>query len=155
MKKFNWIDGLIVLLVIAVAAGGYWYLNHKGKASLEKSSKIEFTVEVSKVPLAVAEAYHIGDEVTFGTKNVDTGVISKVEILPHSEEMTNSGSVKLVPMESFYNANVTIKTVGRVTDEAMQSSQEVLNVGTNMIFHGKGFAGKGFIIGLKALKEGE
>ena len=157
MKKFNWMDMVIVLLIIVVAAGGYWYLNRKDNAISAQSSKIEFTVEVSGVPLEVANAYHIGDKATFGTKNVDTGVISNVVVTPHTQDLPNvvTGEMQQVALEGVYNANVTIQTQGRVTELVIQSAQEVLNVGVNMIFHGKGFAGKGFIIGLHALKEGE
>lgn len=157
MKKFNWIDAVIIILVIALCAGGYWYLNRHGKIASKQTTKIEFTIAVSRVPIEVANAYHVGDKVTFGTKNVDTGVISNVVIIPFTQDIANptTGELQKAKIEGFYDAYVTIQTQGTETDKLIQSSQETLNVGVEMIFHGKGFSGKGFITQLQALKGGE
>jgi hypothetical protein len=156
MRKPNWLDYTIIFLIIAIIAGGVWFLsrNKIGQIS-EESTVIEFTVEVSKVPIEVCSAYQAGKNVVFGTKNAASGVIYNVEIVPFTQDMPNqfTGNMQKVEVEGLYDAHVTIQTNGIVTDHAIKSGEEVLNVGVEMTFHGKGIAGKGYIISIKTPEE--
>lgn len=159
MKKFNWIDAVIILLVIAVGIGGVWFL--KGRQAQQTANtnnvKIYVTVEMKEITEDVAKAYKVGEKVTLGTTNVDTGVVTDVECVPYTEDIEDyqKGEFKSVEFEGLYTANITMAVDGTETDTLISSANEKYRIGEPLVFHGKGFAGDGFVVGLTTEKEGE
>lgn len=159
MKKFNWVDAVIILLVIAVGVGAFVFL----KGSKEKASagvenvKIYTTVEMSDITEEVAKSYKVGEAVTIGTQNIDKGVVSKVEYEPLKRDVANTekGVFETIEVEGLYVAHITIAIDGTEADTVIKSENEEYRIGTPLVFHGKGFAGDGFIVGLTTEKEGE
>ena len=159
MKKFNWIDAVIILLVVAVGIGGVWFL--KGRQAQQTANtnnvKIYVTVEMTKITEEVAKSYKVGEKVTLGTTNVDTGVVTDVEYFPYTEDLEDyqNGVFKTAEFEGLYTANITMAVDGTETDTLISSPNEEYRIGESFVFHGKGFAGDGFIVGLTTEKEGE
>ncbi len=159
MKRFNWVDAVIIILIIAVGCGAYWFLNSR-KVQKEASSsnvKIYVTVEMSDITEEVAKAYKEGEAVTLGTTNVDTGVVTNVEYAPLQKDIENyeEGTFQTVDIEGLYTADITIAVDGTETETLISSANEEYRIGEPLVFHGKGFAGEGYIVGLTTEKEGE
>lgn len=159
MKKFNWVDALIIVLIIAVGCGAYWFLNSRKVQQQAASSNvtIHLTVEMSDITEEVAKSYKEGEAVTVGTTNVDTGVVTHVEYEPLKKDIENyeEGIFQTVEVEGLYTANITMELSGTETDTLISSANEEYRIGEPLVFHGKGFAGEGYIVGLTTEKEGE
>ncbi len=159
MKKFNWIDAVIILLVVAVGLGGYWFLaGRKAQQTANTNNvKVYVTVEMTKITEEVAKAYKIGEKVTLGTTNVDEGIVTDVTYAPYTEDLEDyeNGAFRTVEFEGMYKAAITMAVDGTETDTLISSANEEYRIGEPMVFHGKGFAGDGFIVGLTTEKEGE
>jgi len=159
MKKFNWIDAVIILLIIVIGIGGVWFL--KGRQAQQTANtnnvKIYVTVEMKEITEEVAKAYKVGERVTLGTTNVDTGVVTDVEYGPYKEDLEDyqNGVFKTVEFEDLYTANITMAVDGTETDTLISSANEEYRIGEQLVFHGKGFAGDGYVVGLTTEKEGE
>ncbi len=163
MKKFNWIDAVIILLVIAIGVGGYWFLKVRPaqQSTNTQNVKIYVTVEMRNVQMDVVNAYKEAEKegraVTLGTTNVDTGVVTKVEYRPYTEDIEDfqTGEFKVVEFEGEYIADITIAVPGTETETCISSPNEAYRIGEEMIFHGKGIAGDGYIVGVSTEKEAE
>ena len=79
--KFNSIDLLIIILLIAVTAAGGWFMTNRGKQSALSSNKtVEVTVELTDKDKAFTELPKIGDQVVLGEKVKMNAIVTKVDI---------------------------------------------------------------------------
>ena len=159
MKKFNWIDAVIILLVVAIGIFGVWFLKGRQAQQMASTSnvKIYVTVEMKEITEDVVKAYKVGEKVTLGTTNVDEGVVTDVEYVPYTEDLEDyqNGKFKIVEFEGLYTANITMAVDGTETDTLIRSANEEYRIGEQLVFHGKGFAGDGYVVGLTTEKEGK
>lgn len=155
--KFNVLDVVIVLVILAiVCVGGYVFMKQRGGTSVSgQQTKLHFTVEVTNISKSMAEAFHVGDSVVFGTTNSDRGVIYDVKIEPY-RKLTNNiedGSHSLQVVEGQYTALVTIETMVQESDEAYINATEELAIGLKMPINAKGAAAPGgFIVGMEEVE---
>ena len=160
MKKhrFNTLDVLVILVLIAaVAIGGYIFLKNNNSVMFEGTVKaIEFDVEVTDLTLDVAESYTVGSPVVYGKTNSDSGVITNVVVEPHLRMMKNTldGTFALEQYGNKHMATVTIKADIYDTETAYIASKEQVMIGMDMPFRGKGFASpQSYIVNMRV--EGE
>ncbi|MDD4688271.1 MAG: DUF4330 domain-containing protein [Eubacteriales bacterium] len=159
MKKFNWIDLAVILLIVAIAFGGVWFL--KGRQTTQKASTntvdIYVTVEMDGLTEVAAKEYEksVGQAVTLGAKSADKGTLHKVEYTKSKKDVGNfgNGTYVTVEYEDMYTAYVTLKVSGTETETLISSTNEEYHIGEKLIFHGKGFAGEGYMTGLSTEKE--
>lgn len=157
-KKFNIIDLLIVLLVIAVICAGVFAYMYFFKASEDVSTNtanIQFTIEVSGITEDAANSFKVGDTVTLGASASGSGVIKKTEVQKYrmvtSDEENGTYLWSEVPGE--YVALVTIESNVVKTDTAYTTGSEVVAVGKEMPFNARGAASeKCYIVDLTEVK---
>ena len=153
-RRFNWLDAVIILFIMAIVVGGWFYMNRQQEAAGAIETKtIEFAIELREVPLSVAQEYEgfIGETVVIGVTNVDEGVVTDIS-WKNSEKITKDivdGQWYISDMPDNYDEIITIQFEGVETPDKISSGHEDISVGFEMPFHGKGFAGQGYIVGLR------
>ena len=154
MKKFNWLDVTIVLVILAIVAVGVLFMNRKKEETATVETKtMEFAVELREVPMSICEEYEkiIGQKIVIGVSNIDEGTVTDV-LWKKSEKITKDvveGNFYIADTPDIYDVIITVEFEGIETPERISSGNEDISVGYEMVFHGKGFAGQGFVIGLR------
>ena len=158
-KKFNIIDLLILLLIVAVICAGvfaYMYFFKSSDNSTDtNTTNIQFTIEVSGITEDAANSFKTGDSVTLGESASGSGVIALTEVLPFKMVTTNTedGIYQWTEMPGEYTARVTIRSNVIKTDTAYTTGSEVIAVGKEMPFNARGAASeKCYIVDLIEVK---
>ena len=161
--KFNLMDCLIVLTVVAVIAGGLFVLsNLKGGSSTAGAKEItlRYTVELAKEDQAIMEQFvsaaERGDKCFVGEKERAEAVIKEVTYTPAKELTTNTrtGEAVWAEVPDKYCVNVTLESKGSDTDtEVVAGGGAMIKVGAETSVKGKGYAGYGFITALEIVGE--
>ena len=80
--KINFFDIVIILIVVCVGAGVYFF-THKSPAAATK--KLTYVVELNKTTPGLEDYIRIGDDLTENTKNYNMGKVVDVETVPYSK----------------------------------------------------------------------
>jgi len=152
--KLNVIDiGIIVVLIIVISAGGFYYLTkNKAKIVDKNQTKIEFDIEIQNLSLDNANSFLSGENVVYGMTNIDTGKVKNVKVEPYKRLTKDSVNGKYLwkTFQNRYQATVTIEATVNETGDSFRGEKEEVRIGTQMQFHGKGFASaEGYIVGLR------
>lgn len=133
-KKWNWLDTLIVVLVIGIiAAGCVFFLRPKGTV-LQQNENVDFllTVEAKRAAAGSYESLKAGDEIFLVGQSERFGVIETVEEMPHKSSSFNEETkqLEIAENEKYPVCRVTIKTSGYMND-----SGEVYAHGTRLLIN--------------------
>lgn len=159
--KFNLLDAIIILLVIvAVAAGVYWALRPTPEAPVQivNTVKAEFKFELTKVEPAVADEFAAlkeNDLLQIGTKDRFSGIVKKVEIVPTAQYVMDVGTQELKKAEdpTTFDVVLTLESDVIETDSTITASGFNLRVGEQTSVKGVKAAGYGFITALELKKD--
>lgn len=156
--KFNLLDGIIVLLIVAIAAAGVFLLTSRGNngAAVDTQNiQAVFSVQFTKVDKSVCDKFKAAMEndesVWVGIKERFEGKLVSVECGPSTKLTTNlrNGKAYLAEDPTTYDVTVTINAPAVETDSAISASGMAIRVGEETSVRGKGFAGFGFVTGLE------
>lgn len=159
--KFNIIDGLIVLLVVAIIAAGIYLLggNKQTDSTGAENTTAIFQLQLTKVDeslynkfLAAMEAE---ETVWIGVKERFPGKIDMLEKAPASKITTNTqaGTAVVAEDPNLFDITIHISTPVLETDSGITAAGTPIRVGEEVAVRGKGFAGYGFVIDLKTVTE--
>ena len=147
--KFNWVDIVIILLVICVGFVGVKYLNSRKTGGVgAETKKLYFVFETEKNYKEMAEQWTVGTQVVFGTRKVDRGVITASEVVPYKKDVADirTGVWHMENVEGLYCARVRIEFDGFESENAYSATQEQVMVGLGTVVSGKGVNSEGYII---------
>lgn len=143
--RFTFIDALVILVVIAVAAFvgvKFFGKNISGAASLENTYIVSYYFE--EVPDFAADAISVGDPVSDETKKVGLGVITDVK----KEESVyyapaSDGKMVKSPKEGYSSVTLTTEVSASEFDHGIKVAGNEYVVGHSITL----YAGKGKIWG--------
>ncbi|MBQ3426541.1 MAG: DUF4330 domain-containing protein [Clostridia bacterium] len=121
--KFNIIDLLVILLIIAVIAGLFVRFGSSVTTAVKSDEEFECIVKVQSVRQftvdALTESMETKSRLTDKKATVDLGEITGVECEPAEvlSEKTN-GTMVYAPQEDRYNVYVTIRTHAKESDNS-------------------------------------
>ncbi len=149
MKKFNFLDVLIVMAVIVIAFVGVKML--RGASGAEQAtqvSKVIYTVEQADATLEQVEAVKIGDRVNVGVNGVDSSTVLDVQYSPAEKVEFDSltGVYKKVKIPERYALQVTCEADATVTDMSISAGNTPVRVGAEFALKGRGYAVIGYVI---------
>ena len=78
--KFNYVDVLIMILVVGVFAFGYKFIN-KSVRTNSTAPQVSFTVEVAQVEKDYKDRFEVGDEIRDAIKGDILGKVEKASII--------------------------------------------------------------------------
>ena len=156
MKRFNLIDGLIILAVLAVLAFGAYKVVGGGRLSLGKEVHeciAKYQIEIADQSEDFADsAFKEGDAVFVGEKERTRGSVVKVDKYPCYKMTINSGAGRYewqrVPDR--FDVILTVTSDSTATHEVIKAGgQTPLKVGEEYVVRGEKAAGLGFMTNLK------
>lgn len=151
--KFNGIDVLIIVLIIAVACAGFYILYGRNQAGVvsAQDTKVTVVVELTGREQNLADEIKVGDTVMIGEKDKMPAVVENVEIVP--AKMTGydtiNGAVKNSLIPGQVDIRITMSGDGSETEKSVEISGVSIRVGEETVVASKGWAGKGYVIGLE------
>ncbi len=143
MKKFNVIDIIIVVALVAAVCAGF--LLTGGSDVADDATKL-ITVEIPEKREGFSENVVIGDKAIDKVEKNELGVVTAVEVKPcekNSYDRDNGGIVKTaIPMRE--NVYVTIET----------DADTEIEVGKSLSVITKHFSGAGYVVGVECFEGG-
>ena len=159
--KFNFLDGLIALLVVAMLVAGVYILKGRDSGSVtpDKNAVAEIQVQFTRVDESIyhkfCEMANNNESVWVGIKERFEGKVSNVTI-EKSKKLTSdiyTGKVVMAENPSTNDVTVTIKADVVETESAIAAGGAQIRVGEETAVRGKGAAGFGFVVGIKTVSE--
>lgn len=160
--KFNLIDGLIILLLVAVIAAGIYLIkgSSASKSNLieAKNSVAEYQVQFTQSEMYLFDlfknAQESGESVWVGEKERFEGKIVDVTAAAATTLGTDykNGKAVLSEYTNLYDITVTLRSDVVETASSISAAGNRLLTGSEVAVKGKGFAGYGFIIDLKIVQ---
>ena len=146
--KFNIIDGLVILAVIAIISAAVWFLTTAGPGDeVYVYFVVEFQGQMPDFENNVIAGYAPNAEVRDSIRNYFLGHAWDVESRPAAtvafDNTTNTFVMATIPDR--YDVYVTIRAVGTENHTAIQANGHTVRVGQEMFIRGRGYAGIGFI----------
>ncbi len=148
-KKFNFVDVLIVLFVLAIAVGGIKVLSGKEGNVTTAVKDVSFTVEVAKSDKTFADAIKIGDDIYDSKKGGYYGKVTNVDVKPAKAigANTTEGKYVMSEFEGKYNVYITVSgTPTTVTDGNIMFAGQKVKVGEEMFLKSAAYVGYGYAV---------
>lgn len=153
--KFNFIDAIIILLILAVIAAGLYMFLGGGLFTTSaggdgETSKIQYSVEIKQKTRDYCDNINVGDAVQIGDKEKASAVIEDIDIVPTKMlfEDKKSGVVHYSEIPEMYDIILTLSSDGRHTDSAIYADNVLVRIGERVTVRGKGYSGNGFVMSL-------
>lgn len=158
--KFNFMDFLIIIGVVGIIAGGWYFLSAKTSGRSEgKETNVVFAIEETQTDAVVAESYSknikVGDRVFVGTKEKIAGRVKSLEITPSKVLFENPKTGEKSYLDSVSRFDVMIEIEASVTESEsdFKVGSTILKIGKKQNFNGKGFSGYGYVVALDKAEE--
>lgn len=115
--KFNILDIIIVIFIIAAAAGVLIKSGMLGGTlSAAEPVPISFSVKIENVRTYTIDAFNIGDGLYDAETGAYLGVITAIEKTPYKTYVVHiDGSLTLEPVPEKYTLMITVEGTGKVT----------------------------------------
>lgn len=149
MRKFNWLDAVIILIVLAIGFCGFKYLQNKTTvAQTADTKKLYFMFEIPQAAEEVAENIAVDTDIVFGEKKVSKGKIVSKIIEPFKDEVPNlnEGYYEYQEIPNKHRVVLRIEFDGVETENAFTADGDQLNVGLATIVSGVGINSTGTIV---------
>ena len=155
--KFNFIDALIVIAVVLIAAAAVMIFGGKGDSNLAtetQNTTATFKIQLAKAEKSLYDKFLAGMEndesVWIGIKERFEGKLTDIELSPSTRVGTDLSSGKSVLLEDPVLYDITLEVTADVLETPSQiaGASTPIRVGEETAIRGKGFAGYGFVIDL-------
>ncbi|MBE5039198.1 DUF4330 domain-containing protein [Ructibacterium gallinarum] len=147
--KFNAIDFVILILLIAALAAGSLFLSKRSnQKGVTQNAKIEFMVELTSQEKEFADLPQVGDSVSVGEKEKMPATVTKVEVLP-AKTMgydTVNGRIFETTVPDRYDVQITLQGDGMETENTLEINNNAIRVGMGAAMKSKNWAGFGFVL---------
>ncbi len=150
--RVNVIDIAIILIIITVGFVAAKFIFPDANKEVV-TRKIEYDVELLHNTRELAEMIKIGDEIRDSVKGEYLGKIIKTEIRPTTMITANTDEGRFIKAElpNLYDVIITLEASGKETENSIIAEGQEIKVGKRMYVKGKGYAGAGYILGIKAI----
>lgn len=151
--KFNVMDVIIVLILLAAIGAGVFLLGGSAQGGSTQTKTIELQVELAKQEEAFTKLPKVGDKAAIGVKEKMDVTVTKVEVKPAvttAEDVLN-GTRPLVEIPKRYDVLITLEGEGVETDGAVKLNDVAARVGDEAVIKSKNWAGVGVFLGVEVL----
>jgi len=146
--KFNFIDIIIITLILALLAAGVYKLFFVNRGLARQNSLIEYRVLVENVRIPTVEAIRDGQTVRDVQTNIVLGTITGKEISPYKQAVpTLDGRVVQADVPEKYNVIITISSPAIVTDNNIMIGNKEIKIGAPVSIKSNIFSVTGIIYG--------
>ncbi|ONI38579.1 hypothetical protein AN639_11235 [Candidatus Epulonipiscium fishelsonii] len=150
--KFNWIDGIIILIIIGVLGIGIHLLNRENVSFSKPKVPYNFLAEIANVDMDLLKPIKSGDEIYLTVDNVDKAIIKDVKIEPVKTIIFDADTsvYKEVDMPHKYNGFVTIEVMAHEDTANIMVGSTPIKVGKGIFVKGPGYSSKAHILDMKS-----
>lgn len=145
--KFNYVDVIIILAVVAVFAFGYRFIT---KSSVRTSGMPDmiFTFEVTNMEKDYKDNFSVGDEVFDAVKGEALGKIVNVETVPATTVLEDRAEGRFVmgEYEDRESVHITIKGTATSYGTDIMIGKQKIKIGEMVYVKKAGCVGRGYII---------
>lgn len=150
MKKITFIDIAIILLVVAIIAGGYFYLSsqkiiHTG----ENNATYSYQLRISRVEQNFIDEINEGDVIFDSAKLIEIGKITSVDSTPHEDVYadTINGGYRKQKNEELFDVVITVESANAsFKDGTVYVNNYELYIGKSCFIRGNNFAQSATVI---------
>ncbi len=152
-KKWKWnlFDIGIVVLILVIAAGGYWFLNRSTPTS-SNTQTLRYTVVLNAVPNQMEEALQVGDALTESTKNYSIGTLVDFRVEEATDMAPNYAEhkymEKTIPEQKKLFLMIEAQAVESNSAFTISGSYQV-KPGETIAVKGPGYAAEGMILSIE------
>ena len=146
--KFNLIDAVVILLIVAIGAAGYLFLSNRSEAvSSDKKVKIFYEVTLTKKDEYMTTIFEEGSKAFVGEKEKIPATVVGCEVTPAQDSSFDGESGKFINAEIPEKYDIVVKLMSEGTDNAGSVSVNgtAIRVGSQTSVKGREFAGYGYI----------
>lgn len=146
--KFNFVDVIIIGLIIALLAAGVYKLFIVNTTLATQNSNIEFKVLIEEVRLPTVESIKAGQPVRDVQTNIPLGNVVSKEVSPYKEAVpTLDGKVVLAEVPEKYDVIITINSPAVVTDNSIMIGNKEIKIGAPISVKSNVFSVTGIVYG--------
>lgn len=150
-KKFNIVDAILILLIVAALAACFLFLRARGKVASDRvESPMRFTVELREVQKQTVAQYEagIGKNIYRSTDGVYLGTLVDVSYETYTETEYSQSLERYVTYDcdELCTAYLTVEGSGYETEKDVMVSGVSVKIGDELYIKGKGYAGKGYVV---------
>jgi hypothetical protein len=139
--KFNWIDALVCLIIVAMAAGAVYKFTVSGQSGNASAAEpIDYTILLSGARQGSVDAIQIGDTLYDNDSGNAIGTIDSIDVEPASTVITDSsnGTIQVGTIENKYDLYIHISASGSIgTGGYYVNGNYQLNVGSSRTLYTK------------------
>lgn len=149
--SFNFFDIIIIVLVIALAAG-FVLFQKRGSSSGDAAAgmqTVQYQVEVTNLTADISDQIKAGDTIVDKIKKQEMGKVTAAEVYPMKKAAVNmeTGDTLYSDVPDEYAALITIETECKDTGSALAAASGYqVRVGTDVSILGPGYGGGGFVV---------
>lgn len=147
--KFNSMDFIIIVILIAVVAALSWFMANRSSTSAAAQNKtVKMTVELVNKEKAFADIPKAGDAVVMGEKEKMDAVVTDVKVrnavTPGYDIL--SGTIKESEIPDRYDVQITVSADGTESPAEVTINGTGVRVGMGVALKAKNWAGYGYAI---------
>ncbi len=152
--KFNLMDALIIVLILAVATVGVLFIKSKTGSGNRDTVTVRYSVEFKEKDAELGEmfikALENKESATATEKDKIPAKIVDVEVVPSTTMVADSRTGKLIASEipGKYNIIVTLESEATETDADISLGATPIAVGEELAVHGRGISGFGYVVAI-------
>ncbi len=139
--KFNWIDALVCVLIVALAAGAVYKFSVSGQSGIASAAEpISYTIYLAGARQGTVDAIQPGDTLYDNDSGNAIGTIESVEVKDASVVIPDntSGTAAMGTVEEKYDLYITVSASGSINGGAYYvNSNYQLNVGSQRSLYTK------------------
>ena len=153
-RKFNIIDALLILVILAAVAVCLLFLRSRGTiASSGAAEQMSYTVEIKEAPRGMidcVETAGVGSKVYRSTDSTYLGTLTAFRYEPTERVEYSPALGKYVQYadEEYFSLYLDITGDGAETASDISVSGNPAKVGQEIFVKGKGYAGRSFVVGV-------
>ncbi len=152
-KRFNIVDAILVLLIVAAVAVCLMFLRSRESAGGAQSTKVHFTVElrrVSREMIDCVETAGIGSNVYRSTDGQYLGTLESFTYTAQAETefAAVSGEYAQYEVPDRYQLYLNVVGDGALSATDISVNGIAVKIGQEIYVKGKGYAGGGYVVGV-------
>lgn len=154
-RGINFIDIIILLLIVAAVAGAIWLFGREKAAPSGSGATITYELQMNNVIEEIAFAAQIGDSLTETKTKAMIGTIKDVRVEPMIENSfdATTGTMKKATYPGRYRVSLVCESPAQRVSEKIVISGFTMGIGTTVDFKSKHFAGESYCTAMNIATE--
>ncbi len=130
-KKFNWLDGLLIALLLLIAAAAIWYFTIGKKEIGNTKKQYEVTFRFTQTTKDPYDFYQVGDTLYFYTRTDLMGTVTSLSTMDHLTEDFDLHAGKYIAVVDPQWKTIEMKVLvsGSVSNGSFRVSGQELAIG--------------------------